>query len=796
MPRLKLCLWTVVYISLILPHQEVFAQRPDRPLGIPEKYLKPTIETQNNTGLSKFPTPAIWKVWVDRAGIQTSSQKQTSFLEEFWVVEESEKDLHIVKENGSYDYSRRKFRDVPAPVDYGWIPKEYVILWNTAFYDSDSKFRQKVLTITDTENMKLNEQKIIRGDKLMEYYDDPTSKKPLDLETPLFEIFYVYKTEGGRSLIGKVDRIGNQKAKDLIHGWIDDPLIKLWGHRQTLEPKREAAAAMERESKGIPASIFANQSQVQGYMNNPTSDNKAFWKNDNYTKGYNPEWYRLPILERKGQMIETAVISGLMTVSNQGGELKIDTFDNEKYEEIKRRHAEQLELTRTINMVFVIDGTQSMAEPIEAVKKGVTRAARNLQESLNKFNYGAVIYRDYKSKDDDRCFETLRLGGYTQFEDFMNKIRTDDPACFNNTVSEGVYKGLHKAGTLFRGKEKETNVIVLVGDASDREASWRVGQEDVIRMLVRNSASLITIQANHNKGDPYEQFIYNSRDLSLKSAKELSKIQEMEYGNLDIVDLKSTPKFERSSKDNRTLYNLEDSPVDGALQYVNVNEKIPASVIESEVGRILHEIDESNKRLLSTLSQMLSGSSKEGVFNREALQQLMNAGLSAEYIEMLSRTKYQFLIEGYTALEVNGLNHPVYDFVLFVDQDELDGLIEILNRLVIPGHSVSERREGLYNAFIEILTVNYGIQAEDLEGWTLSEIMERITGLPSKSKLLANHKLSDIQETSIMTNSKLNDLILYIKSKRDGLLRIPSDKRYYFREEFRNYYWLPQQVLP
>ncbi len=74
-PSLKFRLAIAVFLYLFMPWQHCFAQWPDRPLGIPVKYMKPTENSQKNTGMTTSYSPGIWKVWVDREAVVTSTQK-------------------------------------------------------------------------------------------------------------------------------------------------------------------------------------------------------------------------------------------------------------------------------------------------------------------------------------------------------------------------------------------------------------------------------------------------------------------------------------------------------------------------------------------------------------------------------------------------------------------------------------------------------------------------------------------------------------------------------------------------
>jgi hypothetical protein len=47
-----------------------------------------------------------------------------------------------------------------------------------------------------------------------------------------------------------------------------------------------------------------------------------------------------------------------------------------------------------------------------------------------------------------------------------------------------------------------------------------------------------------------------------------------------------------------------------------------------------------------------------------------------------------------------------------------------------------------------------------------------------------------------MNNAEVDDVITGIKESRKRLLQVRADEEYFFRSNLRQYYWLPQNVLP
>lgn len=781
------------------------------PMRRPLKYQKPFFSTVTSAQPGQKLSHEIWTVWIDRDDVTTSNGKNASFGEKFLVLEEKGHMVHIVKDDGSYDYIIGKF--MSQPNDYGWVDKSKLLLWQNALYDEETRFRIKLLTITDPDLMNKRIEEIRNGAKMMAFYNSPTGSKTNENETKLFKVFYVYKKEGRRMLVGKRENIGTGDAGNYLSGWINTNTVQQWGQRQVLQPKVETAAALTRKRNNVKTAVFASKEDAIHYFNNGQHAS-SFWNDDRYNVRFSPYWIRLPVLKSVDEhYFETAVVSDLIP-EDPGSDL----LDSEKTKdfmvEIRKMIAEQESRSRNINVVFVVDGTRSMRPYIESIRNAVLNSVRKLHNSENNFKFGAVIYRDYNQPNDDDCYELHELSDYFKFSKFMASVDTDDPACYNSTVSEGLYKGIGKVRSILKGRDihLQTNVIILVGDAGDRYGSNRIGEKDVLPVLTHNNMSMLAIQVHHMHDKAYEDFIYQMRDLGLKNSMGMVEKQKKVYGNLNLSSLNTRPRWQQDDQGNRTMYNLEYSPVNGGLQYAREGEDISPDIVEKEIERIIGEINKQNNDLLSSLNDLSAATvvideEKIGNFDfKKVMELLRKAGFTEREIKILMQVNYQFMLRGYTSLftkKIPSMGYdnetpyePLYDFMLFLDQDELDELNRILNKLYIEAQTMSDRRERLVNAYFEILKTNYGAQRNEIMEKTLAEITKLITGLPSTNELFKKYRLQDIMDINVVDNQDLNMIIEGIKSKRDELEKVVGDQRYKFMSQNRIYYWIPQTMIP
>ena len=779
-----------VLILLICPFTlsgQPFAGK--QPLRMPVKYLKPNFESIADLNSTNTLSNQNWSVWIDRAGVTTSNGKTPKFLDRFLVVEEKDKMIHIVSDDGTFSASVGEF--MQEPNDFGWVDKAFCVLSPSTLYSSKTNFRLKVMTITTPEMMQHEMERIKEGAKKLAFYDSPAAASPNSKETPLFEFFFILKKEGNRYLVSKKDNISRGNLADYVNGWVDISSVQVWDQRQALEPNWDKEAAAERIKLNIKSSLFTDSTKAKLFVS--TRDgSSAFWNDDRYTVRYSPYWKRLPVLRKAGNLVETAVVSDL--VQENGTHVK-----NDQMLDIQRMLNEQIARSRYINLVFVLDGTESMGPYLESVRKAVLESAAAVQNSENSFKYGAVVYRDYEKPEDDGCYLVHQLSDYNQFVRFMATVDADEPACRDNTTSEGMYLGLKKVDNVLRGFEQQTNIIIVIGDSGDREGEGRITESDVIPLIKKYSCGILCIQVHHEKDISYEDFITQLNELGRKNAEGISEILKQKYGTLNLTSLNSRPRWVQD-KENKTLFTLQYSPVNGELQYVTQGYQIPADMAQKLVKRMITLTNSRNDSLISELRKLLNvvpeDLSKESGFSQEVIQLLMKAGFTVDQINIIRQKNYQFMLRGHTPVRIDSMVTPLYNYVLFLDQPEFDDLRVTLDKIYDPNQTQSKRREKLRESWMEILRANYGVTPDEIANKNLAELMGLITGLPSLNPLLQKYKMNDLSDLNVVSDSEFDDIVNNIKKKRDDLNRLSGNKEFLFLSNDRAWYWIPQSYLP
>jgi len=758
-------------------------------MRLPTDFEKPKFSTK--LGKSK-PSRNIWAVWADRNDIVTSNGKQLNFASRFLVVAEMEDKIHIVDENGTYNSINDEF--IGEPIDFGWVPKSSMLLWSSALYSDNTNFRVKVMTIITPAQMAGELDRIRAEGKKMNFFSDPYTKKENNNELPLFEIFYVFKKDGDRLLLGKRDNISRGNADYYLLGWVDESKVQIWEMRQVLEPNWDQNSSEERRKHGVPAALFELSGEAVKYgIKGDTTRN--FWSDDPYEKRFDPYWKRLPVFKRTDNLIETAVVSDLVNEKGQ-------TINEDDFRKLKMLQSSIQEKRRNVNIVFVIDGTQSMGPYFKSVQTAVKNSALSLYNADNRFQFGSIIYRDYDDPENDKCYNTIALSSnIDRFCKELESFNTNDPACCDDTDSEGLYLGLHKATELFRGKEKESNVIILIGDAGDRKGTKRISESVVIPDLVKFRINFTALQVNHRLNQAYEDFIFQVRDMILKSSTEIVEDLEKQFGNQSILSSLTKPAWKQDNSKETGFFTLQNSPLTGGLQYVSIGKSIPVELTSRIIEKEITDMNIKTNALIQSVDNTVNSivpidPTKIGSFSPAVKLALKDAGYTNEQIAILTQKNYQFLLKTYTSYNVKELNNPVFAFDIFLDQDELNDLIISLNKIYIPGLTGYQRRQSFKEAWFEVLRTNYGVSRKEIENKSFSDIMKLISGLPSPNQLLTKYTYNDITDITKLPDREFDQILEIIKEKSELLTKIAGNKQFYFMSNDRAYYWIPQIYLP
>jgi hypothetical protein len=769
----------------------------------PTKYEKPRVDVLDAPyKVEQDRSSQLWVVWCDRDNVVTSNGQKLDFLQKFWVVEENAIEIHIVEYNtAKYNRGLNEFRE--EPIDYGWVPKSRMLLWSEGLRSTGQGFRVKAMTVSTPESiLETGIEKLNEAGRKLAFYNSPTSNTFNDKDSPLFNIFYLFKEINGRYLLARRDNLSSGTASDYVYGWVDKRSVTTWDLRQALEPNWERDAVAERKVAKVLPAAFRNADEASAYSNGTITNAASLWSRL-YEEREEPQWKRFPIFDKSDNIVKTGVISGLFSSSGDAQR----EITAEEYAYYQKLYNRQRERARNINIVFAIDGTRSMRGEIEATRRAVARSLGELTDSENSYRIGVVVYRDFE-EDEEYQFERYSLTNdknqILSDLSFITEYHEKD-----KSTTEALFTGLYYSSRMFNYREDETNVIILIGDAGANESNPTEAENfrKLKQMMANYTISLFAIQAKHGTHASYDDFIFQLRELILDAATKSIESTNEEWAGTGLIAFNQEVALEQDQSSKvATLYKLNErsSNIKGGIQYAERGAVIEPNQVQEEIVKLITDLDRSNNNLLNAMEGIMNSvvgpggvEGAEEVLTPQMADFLSKAGFNNDMMKTLMEKKYQFLFEAYVPLQTNTLNHPLFKYVLFLDQGELDDLINDLSELVELDLTGYQKRQQLSDVWFEILSLNYGVNnLDEIRDKKISELIELITGLPAQTDLLSQYTFEDLRDQVKVSNQAFNEILFTIKSKLDLLRQINGNPEHMFISNDASFYWIPQEFFP
>lgn len=695
--------------------------------------------------------------------------KTMGFMENFYVIGETETHLQLIKYDPTVSSTggSRKV-NMKNAMYFGWTPKDNLLLWRRAVVNPKDDFIIKGLVIHSAELL----SKGIGGEQQLLLYNSPTLEKTSmnQNDIRLLEFLYIYDIKNGNYLVGVAPESprSDVATKRVIKGWISSKNLQLWTNRLCLEPNSDPKAAAERRAKGVKATIFNSYQAADNLkLGRPAQYNKILWNDDKYEKGYPPSQKRMPVLGKvENNIYKTAVITDVYNKNN---------YSVLSADEHARFHAEYNTIRdkkQNINMVFVIDGTKSNHSFFTPIIGAIKSNLNSLEKSNKKYKIATFIYGKSGEGVLARQPLTTNHSAVIQaLENYQNKQNLSQ----DNDAPTDMYEGINTA--LRTLDPKETNIIVLVGDAGNK---LNVSNLNIAKKMKEKECGIIAFQTRNVSGRAgltYDAFIDQTKKLiEVSSAR----------NNL-------RPKlYEDDSNTYRLRYPVE-ATLPGSLTYSDRDDNMSQAELDEEIREMLKSFEDQHEAMLRDLDCKIYVDCTPGI--NEAVLEYILKEMPEIDIRRIRDMNYQLFAEGYAPIQVDRLEYPLFKFVLFLTDRELYDLETTLKKLVIGGSS-SELRENIINAYKKILTVHYGNDTGNISDKTLAQATESVTGLPSKSGLLNKYTLKDLEDRRKVSDDEIRDISDYIEDKLLSMKRIVGNPDYYFRSRDNTYYWVPQDVIP
>lgn len=662
--------------------------------------------------------------------------------------------------------------------DLGWIKADKLLLSQYALLDKSSTTRKGMVLLTVNQ---INDQ--TKRDEYNRFYSSPIIDPRFKAGyARTFEIYFILKETKNAMLLSKSDKISGTKEdlQPVVLGWMPNENVTQWNHRVCLEKNWEQDAFTEYANKEIP--IYEKSEQLEKYLSGFNSKvglidtKKLKGKRDN---GYD---MRSPVLENKES------IKKIGTIGKIPGQ---DVPTN--YSILKQKLNELKNRTENINVLFAIDGTQSMKNYFPAVANSISNSINRLkaEHSKNNIKFGVVIYRDYCDGND--AVKVTPLSG--NYNEIIGILKTTKCFSICPDIPESQYNGLIQGINSAGFDEKQSNVLVLVGDAGNHKID-KNGKEinNVIQLINKYKISLIGFQVYCDVlEDSYNKFNTDMIEMLENIAKnpsnervkfELERIEMKNTIKLNFVDLKGKKS---------------DLLVFGRYSFASNKKEMSTDYLEKNIEEAINDYDTRVNKLKGDIERTISGQGSafgSEDFSPDFIIWLKQRGFTEDDIEILRKTG-EIKVEGYTTDKLSGYQNSCYLPVVFISRNELSAFLSICERLSKKMMSQNAARKELQNSLIDECKRLLGENnSETINDKTLNQIWEIILGVPFYNETLGNIKLKDITEAKFkpedFNNFVSNFNLRYNKVR--GYFE--GNYSYTFESGDQVFFWIPLKDMP
>jgi hypothetical protein len=756
-----------------------------------------------------------WEVWSDRtnntvydAPNLAREVARVGFMEAFYVIESNDHVLQIARKEDfrlNTDGSRVLMHG-KTPV--GWIHADNLLLWSVCL-KTDMNLDKKAMVLNNFRpGASIDE---IR--RKPAYFGDPRLRDTIG-EVGLYEIGHVYKETTDAVLIGS--SWGMQtNAKREMRGWVHEINVTPWNHRVAWEYNWHPEALKQRKwtlSDTLPprgAIIWEDQNDGcrQGTLQEAQS-NILVVENPLYAQRKPGTFNRFPVLELVSELRQqTARVGTIGTIVDKDG----NPIDEEKIVEVQMA-IEELEATRrNINILFVIDATASMEHFSRPVAQSIRIVMQELSgNTKNNYRFGATLFRD--EAEGDKKFQHLGntfTGNPVEVENWLfNNMRREHNRD-DRDHPEALFYGITESIDVYLPNRKETNYLILIGDACDhdcqidpatdrqRNSSCRT-IEDVIQRLTTRNINLMAFQARYMN----ERDLKNTED-TIHFYKFNNQIQEILIGTASRIDTLNRFNLNEMNTKFGKYYELQNSPVIGSLNARKKGDTLSMDQLRQELIQTLNFIENNTNEQIELIADaVFRGIGLDDAAASQIVSWInsimeMYPGITPEDLQSIFSGTRQFYREGYSCFQSNNELLPLYQPVILIENTDFRALRNFIKQLA-KKETVNIYRQTLITIFGRIVNMYFGdMNQQDINNLPFCELLVRVTGgcnckenwdftigdIPS----LEAEMIMEIRDEFLITDTIISR-IFDTRDRYNG--RIPRANTPY------TWWWIPCDVFP
>ena len=413
--------------------------------------------------------------------------------------------------------------DVPI----GWIQASELVL-SVHPLQNELNNSRKVMILPSIDNALFSESINPENYQFKALQNRPDKREnSFIMEARKLSIYFVLKESNGFALISKTDNINDQND---IFGWVINEYLTPWDHRIGYGPSYgiDGQAHLDRE---IP--IFFRESELNAYLEAGCPINGGAYgaQKIRATQNSSPP----PAIKRRMPEIR-------MTSSTNKDQLNLVTIANIDQSSKQNEALAQLGVIKKriakLNIVFIVDATQSMAPYLTGISKAIKDIVNSgkVIAPNSQVKFGAIVYRDYE--DGNNAFQELPLTA--DASSFSKKLNAIECMSRDNDLPEAQYHGIIKGLPLLNLNPLESNLVILIGDAGNKPdgAGNYKNLKEVIELLQEYQTNFISFQTHNRPTYTYQKFRDDCMAITSALAKDdfnyaLKKSTASEYYDIE-----------------------------------------------------------------------------------------------------------------------------------------------------------------------------------------------------------------------------------------------------------------------
>jgi len=821
---MKKLFFVVVLFSLCINTTPALAQNINfkKVLGLPEVMKRPIkrfdLSHYNKRVFDEKSRKIAWEVYSDRSDNKTSNGKTLEFKERFFVVDEKATAIRIIKAK----LDNLKIIANTAE-DFGWVDKEKMLLWSDGLLDATSKINLKGFllnnksSIEDVLKGKLDKERVV-------IYDSPDIENAIELgHKRIYKFFFIFKEIAineslSMYLLCKEVKIRNGNTNVLV-GWVRSNRVTPWNTRFALEPNFDPIAFTERKNNVedlsvklfLEAKYALDYAQSQPYLNDGVEANDPIWEDDpvkfsqeklaegnQISETYNTDTcrfkggvVRFPMLKSKQDYFETAFVGDLTAVEQ--GKI-MGAISDEKFADLTENLDKRVVGNNNINVLFIVDGTNGMKQYIKAVYNAIGELKSIVDNKPDKtIKFGAAVYGDLTANE----FEVEKMDeNENKVIDFLKRIEAK-PKINENSPYESLFFGIEQALAKARLNKNHLNIVVIVGDAGENENGESISsQVKVQKSLKAWNAHVLAFNSNVTGGKPGADFKNQMEKTILETAKRIYD------------DYKYLTRFQN--------YNIKPpelvmQKLKGGVTYGSYTDLSNALSIErilvDEVEKAISKADQLINLLIDFVyNGNAIPKNSAGTIGPAFGSMIGDIEFTEEELKNLAYEKYQFYLEAYAPIKIDGARNNSFSYVLFMPENDLRELIGRLDRLAGFRDATSKgARQGVIDTWCELLRIYTGeSDRQACLNYTPEDINKMIQGIEDDlisigSSNLSFLKLKKVKSDRNVPDAIIRDYVIEILKKAKVLKKIydlGTEYEFSYTSNGNTYYWIPIQFLP